>query len=405
MPLSPWGLAAGVTAVGLSAAGLVAGPGVDDAGAHLAGVGRSRYASADVQVNPWGLGLQRGSRGRAVAELRFGSAPAVGAGPARPARVVSGWIPFWNYERGLASFRANPDVFSEVYGFFHEVDSAGRIHTYADGGQIRRLRAAARRAGVPLYGTILDAGQPRAMARLLADDQRRTRHVRQIVGLVDDLGYDGIDIDYEQFAFADGRHTWKRTRGNWVAFMSQLGAALHQRGKLLATATPTIYDGERTDRSGYWVYDWEGIAPHVDKVGVMTYDFSYESRGPTSPRGWFTRTADYAASVLGAKAGMGVPAFGYDWSRCAGRSSMTQAQALRRARSHGKRPSRANWAGEARFEYRHGRCRHVVWFGDPGTIGARAATAVDAGTGGIAIWALGNEHPATWRQIRAAVVD
>lgn len=403
MSLKPLGAVAGATAVGALAVVTVAGPGADEADAGGAGEGKARYASADAQVNPWGLSAQRESVDLAASEVRFGSIEVPRQVATRTDGVVTGWIPFWNYEPGLESFRANADLFSEVYGFFHEVDSSGEVHTYASPSQIVRLKEVAREAGVPLYGTILDAGDPHAMAKIIADDKKRQRHIREILRVVDENGYDGIDIDYEQFAFADGKDTWARTRPNWVRFMKELSQELHRRGKLLSTATPTIYDGERSDSSGYWVYDWEGIAPYVDKLGVMTYDFSYEKAGPTSPRGWFQRTTDYAVSVLGDKANMGVPAFGYDWSKCSSRSSMTQTQALRKARKNGIKFDRDNWAGEARFVYGSGKCKHTVWFGDPMMFGERTAATVNSGGGAIAMWALGNEGPWTWEEIRKAV--
>ncbi len=46
------------------------------------------------------------------------------------------------------------------------------------------------------------------MAAVLADPATRAQHVDAIAAFAADGEYDGIDIDYEQFAFADGRDTW-----------------------------------------------------------------------------------------------------------------------------------------------------------------------------------------------------
>ena len=64
------------------------------------------------------------------------------------------------------------------------------------------------------------------MAGILADPAQRTRHVDALARFAADGDYAGLDIDYEQFAFADGRDTWAATR-------PELGG-LHRR----AVATP-----------------------------------------------------------------------------------------------------------------------------------------------------------------------
>ena len=46
-----------------------------------------------------------------------------------------------------------------------------------------------------------------------------------IVNLVVNKGFDGIDLDYEGFAFSDGRSSWTATRPNWAAFVAELGAS------------------------------------------------------------------------------------------------------------------------------------------------------------------------------------
>ena len=69
---------------------------------------------------------------------------------------------------------------------------------------------------------------------VMAGDPRRpgaARHATStpIAAFAADNDFDGIDIDYEQFAFADGRDTWAATRPNWVAFVEELADAPARR--------------------------------------------------------------------------------------------------------------------------------------------------------------------------------
>ena len=77
----------------------------------------------------------------------------------------------------------------------------------------------ARDLGIPLVASILDGTEPGAMAEILADPEQRATHVDAIADFAADGEFEGIDIDYEQFAFADGRDSWAATRPNWAAFI------------------------------------------------------------------------------------------------------------------------------------------------------------------------------------------
>ena len=107
-----------------------------------------------------------------------------------------------------------------------------------------------RSRGIKVIPSIADGSAARAMAAVLKDPEDRTAHVAQIVDLVVSNGYDGIELDYEKFAFSDGSSTWATTRPAWVAFGAELGNALHAAKRVLALAVPPIYNGDRTSGSG-----------------------------------------------------------------------------------------------------------------------------------------------------------
>ena len=67
----------------------------------------------------------------------------------------------------------------------------------------------------------------------------------------------------------------------------------------------------------YRVYDWESIAPYVDTLRVMTYDWSTGTPGPLAPLHWVDDTLAYAASVgvPPGKLQLGIPTYGKDWVR------------------------------------------------------------------------------------------
>ena len=73
-----------------------------------------------------------------------------------------------------------------------------------------------------------------------------------------------------------------------MAFVAELSERLHADGRTLTVSVPPVYDARRTRRSGYWVYDYGAIAPLVDSIRVMAYDYSNASTDPgaIAPLDW-----------------------------------------------------------------------------------------------------------------------
>ena len=229
--------------------------------------------------------------------------------------------------------------------------------------QTEAFLAAARERDVPLVASILDGTEAGVMAGILADPAQRTRHVEALTAFAADNDLDGIDIDYEQFAFADGRDSWATTRPNWVAFVEELATALHDDGRTLIVSIPPVYDAGQGDDSGFWVYDYGAIAPHVDAIRVMAYDYSVPSGepGPIAPLPWVERVIAGTSAASGdpSKLVLGIPMYGYNWvvdtngtcpANAEGNISLSTRDMVDLAARRGATPSscRATWRWRSR---------------------------------------------------------
>lgn len=353
--------------------------------------------------------------------------------PDPPGRPVSGWFPYWvgAWESETTPFDAHQDYFDAVSPFWYQAGESGstdptllRVST-GDGSPIPpamvdELRA----AGVPVVPSVVDAYDAGGMAAILADPATRAAHVDALVALAAAQEWDGIDLDYERFAFADGAASWDATRPNWVAFVEELSTRLHAEGRQLVVTTPPLWESDGTVQ--YRVYDWEAIAPHVDALRVMSYDWSTSRPGPLSPAYWVADTLDYAtkAGVPPGKLQIGIPTYGKDWITAtdgvcpAGvpleSSSVPLNEIDALIASVGAVPARDESSGEMTFTYTSTptgtaadgsttTCTqtHEVWFLDQTAIGERARLAAEHGSG-VALWALGYEPSWAWDAIRAA---
>jgi len=173
--------------------------------------------------------------------------------------------------------------------------------------------AALRGAGYKIIPTITDGTGKQVLAKALASPEVRTKIVNQITNLVLVNNFDGIDLDFENFAFLDGRPSWATTEPLWVAFIAELSTSLHARGKLLSIDTPYQLTGTPTD-PGYYVYAWAKISNYIDRLRIMTYDYSVSRPGPIGPISWVEKTVQYATSVMPAsKVWVGLAGYGKDW--------------------------------------------------------------------------------------------
>jgi HAD superfamily hydrolase (TIGR01509 family) len=363
----------------------------------------------------------------AVAAVGIGATIAGGGDDGPPPRQpgalsVHAWTPYWAIDDAIDDLPARADALHQLSPFWWRATGVDTIEIdrQVPTEQAEEFVDTAGDLGIPVVASILDGTGPGVMAGILADPEQRARHVEAIAEFAADGDFAGIDIDYEQFAFADGRDTWAATRPNWVAFVEELGARLHDDGRLLTVSIPWISgDGSETDE-GFWVYDYAGITPHVDAIRVMAYDYSVASGPPgaIAPLPWVESiiTATAQASGDPSKLVLGIPLYGRNWvvetrGTCPASAEGNLSQSARYleglAARRGATPEFDPVTHEMRFTYElevtdgSTTCTQVrdVRYVDGTRAQIRMQRAVDAGFGGVALFALGYDDPATWTAI------
>lgn len=290
--------------------------------------------------------------GRMIAALAVAAALVGGLLAAAPAQAmtprlitgpyVSGWFGYWEPDSAVQALAdKGTATVPEVNIFWWSFDSAERpLCTYNTDsscstsgetpwtnphldGQRRILQG----AGIPVLGSIVDGSPAGVLSAYLTTDDSRAAYAAQIADWTEKAGLDGVDLDWEKFAFADGRDTWETTKPRWVAFIKTLAAKLHARGLVLSATVPAgtypfLSDGRPNPGTGYWVYAWDEIIDHVDRLRIMAYDYSYTSAGPIGPWPWANEVVSSAiAQVASArpanrnKIWLGIPQYSRNWVR------------------------------------------------------------------------------------------
>ena len=194
-----------------------------------------------------------------------------------PRKILTGWIPYYSMKTSLPDALNNADIIREVMPFWYTLKFDGKnkvaviTDLYAPANPsvpIDQPLTALRNAGFTIIPTITDGTAKLVLAGLLKSPASRTQIVNAIMNLVRTNNYDGIDLDFEGFAFVDGNTTWKATAPLWVALVKELSAALKAENKVLSVSTPYVYNPSEKQK-GYFVYAWADIAPYIDRWRII----------------------------------------------------------------------------------------------------------------------------------------
>jgi spore germination protein YaaH len=364
------------------------------------------------------------------------AAPANADNP--PRKILTGWIPYYSIKTSLPAAINNADLIKEVMPFWYTLKFNGKLNAavvtdlYTPANPsipMAQTVGALRNAGFSLIPTITDGTDKGVLAGLLAKPAARTQIVQAIVDMVMTNNYDGIDLDFEGFAFVDGNATWPKTAPLWAAFVKELSVALHAQKKILSVSTPYVLDPAGAQK-GYYVYAWAAIASSIDRLRIMTYDYSVSKVGPLGPLSWTERTLQYAVSIMPAsKVYIGIAGYGRDWVTSvtgvcpanvasvikpgakAATFVMRDAQTL--AASYGVTPVFNEQFGEMTFSYQkvyNGTtaaglatsctAQRTAWYQDAKAFALRAAFVDKYRLGGVSQWTLGMEEPLATEGIR-----
>jgi hypothetical protein len=181
---------------------------------------------------------------------------------------------------------------------------------------------------------------------------------------------------------------------------------------------------------GYYVYAWAAIAPYIDRLRIMTYDYSVSKVGPIGPISWAERTVQYAVSVMPAsKVYVGIAGYGRDWVTAvsgvcpanvasvikggAKAATFVMRDAQNLAASYGVTPTYDEKSGEMTFSYQkvyNGTtagglstsctASRTAWYQDAKSYALRAELVNKYRLGGLAAWTIGMEEPLALEGVR-----
>ena len=234
---------------------------------------------------------------------------------------VSGWVPWWQETMGLKSATKQLSKLDSVYAFAFEVESDGSLIDKAglDERNWENFFRSAKRADVEVIPSIMWSDGD-SIHRVLSDEEKRADHIDEIVEMVEDGDFDGVNIDYES--------KLAETNPYFSMFLEELKEELDN--KLLTCAIEARTPPESLYRTVpanlEYANDYDEIAKHCDIVELMTYDQQRadldmndlrkgEPYMPVADTAWVEKVLQLALEDIPAdKIRLGVPTYGRQWT-------------------------------------------------------------------------------------------
>ncbi len=231
--------------------------------------------------------------------------------------VIIGFLPYWNLSRfdnsSLSSLTA-------LYYFSLPVSKTGRFDQTSPGwrqlsspkmSEIKSsLRSENLRYGLSV--SILDAD---TISAILSSPEAQTALIADTIAVLESENADDLNIDIEYNRLAD-----PSLRSPLSTFVANLSAAVKKSRPQTTISLDLYADTVVRPR----IYDLKTLAPSVDYIFIMAYDF-YKTNslraGPVAPLtgrqdyGYdvSSSVSDYLAIIPASKLILGIPLYGYEW--------------------------------------------------------------------------------------------
>ncbi|MDY3250916.1 MAG: glycosyl hydrolase family 18 protein [Candidatus Choladocola sp.] len=273
-------------------------------------------------------------------------------------------------------------------------DSTGEILSFADAAYVEE----AHEAGLQVWPLISNFSENVSTTQLLASREARQKVQNYLVNQALELGFDGINIDFEGIAQEAGY--------DYVQFMRELSILCRKNGIVLSVDVPVPMDFSKH-------YNRRELGTVCDYVIVMGYDEHYagsDVAGSVASMDFeITGIENMLTEVPKEKLISGIPFYSRLWytetledgTTRVTSEAVSMNRALQILEENGVTSVYDESTGQQYAEWtaEDGRfCQ--IWLEDEASVARRADLVSQYDLGGIAAWVLGNERDFVWETIR-----
>jgi poly-beta-1,6 N-acetyl-D-glucosamine synthase len=240
---------------------------------------------------------------------------------------------------------------------------------------------------MPLISNYRDGKWDRRLVHeLISTEEKRSKHVDNLLSLVKDGKYYGVNIDYENIAPTD--------KDNFVNFIKALSEKFHENGYSVSINLNFQKDE---------IFNYKKFINYVDYIIIMLYDENHLNGkpGPIASQRWFKNQLDSLEDISREKLVISLANYGYNWALSSNIPTklLTFTEVITLA-DHKK--LKIKWDLEnfnPNFTYKDGTQEHIVWFLDASTLYNQLKYSLEIGIPNVALWRLGSEDAGIWEYI------
>lgn len=281
--------------------------------------------------------------------------------------------------------------------WYYLSDNEGGILSYADASYVERAHA----AGLQVWALISNFSEDVSTTALLASRTARQTVQNYLVNQALELGFDGINIDFEGIAQEAGY--------DYVQFMRELSILCRKNQIILSVDVPVPMDFSKH-------YNRAELGVVCDYVIMMGYDEHYagsEVAGSVASMNFeITGIENMLSEMPKEKLVSAIPFYSRLWytqtledgSTKVTSEAMTMKGAKKAVEEAGAETVYDESTGQQYAEWTAADgtfCQ--IWLEDDASVAARASLVKQYDLAGIAAWVLGNEKKSVWAVISEAI--
>ncbi|MEW5758351.1 MAG: glycosyl hydrolase family 18 protein [Candidatus Omnitrophota bacterium] len=205
---------------------------------------------------------------------------------------ISGWIAYWDFDQSINTLNANKHILNEINPFIYSLDKQGNIICLISQDKINALKKIEIKKFIPtIVNDVIDTSSNKRILKdsgiiheILSNKDLMNKHIDQIVELVKNNNYTGIDIDYEKINPKD--------YDMFLVFIRNLSTSLRENKKELSVTLEPKYILKNTG------LNIKLIAKYSDKINIMCYNYPSNKTNQTTPLFWLNEIIQKAIKLI-----------------------------------------------------------------------------------------------------------
>ncbi len=276
-------------------------------------------------------------------------------------------------------------------------DNEGNVQSFADASYVKR----AHKKGLQVWALVSNFSEDVSTTTVLASRQARQTLQNYLVNQALELGFDGINIDFEGIAQEAGY--------DYAQFMRELSILCRKNGIVLSVDVPVPMDFSR-----HYYRDELGVV--CDYVIMMGYDEHYAGSdivGSVASMDFeITGIQNMLTEVPKEKLISAIPFYSRLWytqtmedgTKQVTSEAVSMARAEEILAAAGVTATYDDATGQQYAEWTNEQGQFCqIWLEDDASVAARAGLVREYDLGGIAEWVLGNQKDSVWAAIQSGI--